>query len=171
MDEELIRRYSRWHAAETAGADDEADAAFKAVFAAVPDRPAPPEFAARTMAAVAEASARDARRARRTRAALVGGGVVGAAVGAYYGAGYAITALSTAVIALLNLFVGAIVGSAGAMERGVDIWAVLGNLGRAGAAFIADPKVTVVLLAIQGIAAAALFALQRLLGTDRESFK
>jgi hypothetical protein len=99
------------------------------------------------------------------------GGALGLLVGAYYGAGYAVNLLSRGIIALLNVFVTAAVGSASAMERGVDIWALLGNLGRAGAAFISDPKVTIMLLAVQALAAAALFALQRLLETDRESFK
>jgi hypothetical protein len=36
---------------------------------------------------------------------------------------------------------------------------------------VADPKVTVAILAIQVVAVAALIALQRLLGSDRESFE
>jgi hypothetical protein len=57
------------------------------------------------------------------------------------------------------------------MDRGGDMWAVLGSLGRAAAAFVSDPKVTFMMIAVQGIAAAALFALQRLLGSDGETFK
>jgi hypothetical protein len=45
---------------------------------------------------------------------------------------------------------------------------VVSSLGRASAAFIADPTVTITMLAIQGIAIAALVALRRLLGSDRE---
>jgi hypothetical protein len=171
MDEDLIHRYGRWRAAESRGADEEADEAFKDVFAAMPDRPVSLDFTAQTMRIVAETAARDMRRARRTRAVLLSGGIVGGAVGAYYGAAYAVTALSAAFVGLLDMFVGAVVGTAGAMERGADLWSVLGSLGRAAAAFVADPKVTFTMLAIQGIAAAALIALQRLLGTDRETFK
>jgi len=45
------------------------------------------------------------------------------------------------------------------------------SLGRAAAAFVADPKVTVAIFAIQAIAIGALIALRRLLGSDRESFE
>ncbi|MCA1652074.1 MAG: hypothetical protein LC753_18005 [Acidobacteria bacterium] len=47
----------------------------------------------------------------------------------------------------------------------------MSGLGRAAAAFAADPKVTFVIIVIQGIAIAALFTLQRLLGSDGESFE
>lgn len=171
MDEDLTHRYSRWRAAESAGADEEADAAFKAVFAAVPDRSAPLDFAAKTMRAVAETAARDARRARRTRAAMIGGSIAGGAVGAYYGAGWLASALAAGFVGFLNVLVGVVVRAAAVMERGGDMWAVLGSLGRAAAAFVSDPKVTFMMIAVQGIAAAALFALQRLLGSDGETFK
>lgn len=171
MDEDLTHRYSRWRAAESAGADEEADAAFKAVFAALPDRPAPLDFAASTMRAVADAAARDTRRTRRTRRLAVAGGVVGGGVAAYYGAGWLASALSTAFVGFLNLVIGAVVGAATVMERGGSVWTIVGNLGRAMAAFVSDPKVTFMMIAVQGIAAAALFALQRLLGSDRETFR
>jgi hypothetical protein len=171
MDEDLIRRYGRWRAAESRGADEEADEAFKGVFAAMPERPVSADFTARTLQMVAETAALDVRRARHTRRVLLGGGIIGGAVAAYYGAAYAVSAVSTGFVALLDAFVGAIIGTAGAMERGADVWTVLGSLGRAAAAFVADPKVTFTMLVIQGIAAAALIALQRLLGADRETFK
>ncbi len=171
MDEDLLHRYSRWRAAESAGQDEEADAAFKAVFAAVPDRPASLDFAARTMRAIAETAARDARRARRTRAAAMAGGVIGGAAAAYYGAGWLASALSTAFVGALNVLIGTVVSAATVIERGGDAWTVIGSLGRAAAAFVSDPRVTFMLIAIQGIAAAALFALQRLLGSDGETFK
>jgi hypothetical protein len=171
MDEDLIRRVGRWHAAEADGREEDADEAFKAVFAAVPAPLASPEFTAKTLRMVAETAARDARRARSTRRGLLGFGLAGGVVGAYYGAGYAVAAVSTAFVALLDVFVGAMVGTAGAMDRGADLWTIVGSLGRAAAAFVADPKVTFTMLMVQGIAAAALIGLQRLLGTDRETFK
>jgi hypothetical protein len=45
------------------------------------------------------------------------------------------------------------------------------SLGRAAAAVLASPSVTTTILALQGIAVAALIALQRLLRSDRESFR
>jgi hypothetical protein len=48
---------------------------------------------------------------------------------------------------------------------------VLASMGRAAGAFVSDPKVTIVLLALQGIAIAAFIVLQRLLGSDAEYLK
>jgi hypothetical protein len=50
-------------------------------------------------------------------------------------------------------------------------WPVLASLGRAAAALAADPTVTFAMIAISGVAVAALLALQRLLGSDGESFQ
>lgn len=171
MDEDLVRRYGRWHAAESSGAEGPAEDAFRAMLAGVPPVPVTADFTARTLLRVSEVAARDTRRAARTRWVMVTGGTAAGIVGAYYGAGYAVAAISAAFVALLDVFVNAIATTAGSMDRGADVWSVLGSLGRAAAAFMADPKVTVMMLAIQGIAAAALIALQRLLGAGRETFK
>jgi hypothetical protein len=48
---------------------------------------------------------------------------------------------------------------------------MLTSLGRAAAAFAANPTVTFTFLALQALAIAALVALHRLLGSDWESFK
>ncbi|HSC26325.1 MAG TPA: hypothetical protein VLD67_03570 [Vicinamibacterales bacterium] len=169
---ELDLRYRRWRAADEEGRDEEGDHAFKAVFHAVrSEQPVSPTFAARTMEAVAAAAARDANRARRTRAALVWGSVFGGAAAAYFGASLAISALAAGLLRLLDLMVAVVVGAATGFEAGTDFWSVLTGLGRALAAFAADPTVTIVVLAVQGIAIAALFGLQRLLGSDGESLE
>ena len=56
-----------------------------------------------------------------------------------------------------------------AAHTGADSWNVVSNLGRAAAAFAASPSVTMVILAMQGVAFVALVALQRLLRSDTES--
>ena len=172
MDEELTRVYRRWLEAEESGAEHEADAACRMLFESVePQEPAPLNFAARTMEAIAAEAARDARRAKQTRKALTAGGVVGAGVLGYFGFGPALAFVSTALAMLFNVVIDLIVRSAAGAETGADLWSFLGNLGRAASAFVADPTVTMVLLALQGLAVAALATLQRLLGSDRESFK
>jgi hypothetical protein len=55
-----------------------------------------------------------------------------------------------------------------ASGSGRDAWSVLTNIGRAAAAFASDPSVSMVILALQGIAIAALVALHRLLGSETE---
>ena len=164
--------YQRWRAADESGRDDDADWAFKTVFrTAMPSEPVSADFTKRTMEALAAATAREARRARYTRAGVVSASVVGGAAAVYFGTGWAISLLSTVFVGLLNLVIAFIVRGAGAVETGAGFWAVLGSLGRAVAAFVSDPQVTVAILAIQAVAIAALFALQRLLGSDRESFE
>jgi hypothetical protein len=99
---------------------------------------------------------------------------VGAAVAAtllYVGGPWLLAAGSWMLVALINLLVSATVQVATSMETGVDIWAVVAALGRALAAFVSSPGVTIAMLAMQAIAMAALIALQRLLGSDRESLK
>jgi hypothetical protein len=169
---EIPGSYQRWRAAEESGRDDDADWAFKTVFqTVVPTAPIPAAFTTRTMEAIAAASGRDARRARHTRAAVVSGTVMGGAAALYFGTGWAISFLSTVFVGFLNLIIAVIVRGAGAVDTGAGFWTVMGSLGQAVAAFVADPKVTVAILVVQAIAIAALVALQRLLGSDRESFE
>jgi hypothetical protein len=64
-----------------------------------------------------------------------------------------------------------VVRTAGAAQTGAGVWSVLSGIGRAAASVAADPGVTMTLIALQGVAVAALLALQRLLGVDEESLK
>jgi hypothetical protein len=170
--EDLTRSYRRWHAAEVDGRDDDADAEFKAVWAtAVPQPGVSSPFTAQTLAAVAAAAAREARRARRTRAATIAAGLVAGVTAAYFGAGLAVAAVVSVLTRGFDLLVGAVVRMAGAAQTGADVWSVFTGMGHAAAAFAADPTVTMMLFALQAIALAALFALQRLLGVDEESLK
>ena len=166
------RLYRRWQAAEAEGREDDADDEFAALFNAT----ASPQgvgaaFAARTMEAVAAAGAREVRRARRLRRAMVFAGVSGSIAAAWFGAGVIASLVSAAVRGAFDLLIGAVVRMAGAAATGGDVWSVLTGVGRAAASFVADPTVTMMLFALQGIAVGALIALQRLLGADEESLK
>ena len=172
MDDELSRSYRRWLEADDSGTDDEADAACRAVFQDVElEETVPLTFAVRTMEAVAADAARELRRGKLARSALTAGGVVAAAVAAYFGSAPALGLVTTALVGVFDLLIAVIVRSAAGVEAGADLWSFFRSIGRAASAFVADPKVTFVLLALQGLAIAALVALQRLLGSDRESFK
>ncbi len=167
MREELDRLYSRWRVAEDADRHDEADAAFSTLSQAVlRERPGPLQVTHDTTAAIANAMAAEARRTGRARRRLVWGGVAAGLVAAYFGAAPALSLLSTVLVATLDGLIQLIV----LVSSGPDLnaWSLLSSLGRASAAFIVDPKVTVIMLTIQGIAIAALVALRRLLGSDRE---
>lgn len=172
MDEELIRRYQRWLDADEDGRDDEADAACRAVFAsALPEPRVAGDFAARAAQAIADARVRDLASARRTRRVAVAGSLAAAAAGIYLGGPWALSMLSAMLVGALDLLVGATVRVASGMDAGGDAWSLVSGLGRAAAAFVANPTVTAAMLAMQGIAMAALVTLHRLLGPDRESLK
>jgi hypothetical protein len=120
------------------------------------------------MGMIAAAAERDARRSRRTRAAVGPALIVGGAAAVYFGAGLAVRFLSAVFLGFLNLVIAGIVGGAAGLHTGAGLWGLLASLGRAAAAFAADPTVTLVVFAIQGIAIAALVALRRLLGSSGE---
>jgi hypothetical protein len=174
--DDLEKRYARWRDAEDAGLDPQDDAAadttFGALFsAAVTEVRVPDGFASSTMQVVAQVAAQDALRARRTRRVVGIGSVAAAAVALYFGAGPALSLLSSAFVSALDVLVAAVVWLASSADTRPDLWAVLASVGRAAGAFVSDPTVTIVLLALQGIAIAAFVALQRLLGAGPELYK
>jgi hypothetical protein len=171
MTVDLNRSYRRWLAAEAEGRDDDADAEFGAVFETAPQPGVSAAFTARTMEAVAAAGARAARRARRARMVTAAAGVAGMAATVYYGAGMFGALLTATVTRTFDLLIGLVLNMAGAAETGAGVWSVLTGVGRTAVAVVADPTVTMMLFALQGVAVAALIALQRLLGADEESFK
>jgi hypothetical protein len=165
-------RFDRWLDADAEGREDDADAAFRVTYqTTVPDQPVSLDFAARTMSAVVAASASDARRARRVRAAVITGTIAGTLAALYYGAGWAVSVMSSAFVGLLNLVIALTVRGATGGQSGSGVWSLLSSIGRAAAAFATDPNVTFAMIAISAIAIAALVALQRLLGSDEESFQ
>ena len=170
--DDLELSYRRWQRSESEGRDDDADAEFRDVFAAaMPSVGVSAAFTARTMAAVSEAAVREARRSRWVRAASIAAGLVGSVGAAYFGAGFVVSVASAIVAGAFDLLIGGVVGMAGAAQTGAGVWSVLAHVGRAVGAAASDPTVTMTLFALQGIAVAALLALQRLLGTDEESLK
>src|SRR3954465_15176707 len=167
MNEELERLCTRWLAAEETQRDDDADASFRALArTTMPQAAVPVHFARTTTAAIAQALAADARRARRVHRGLVWGGIAVGILGAYFGAAPALSLVATALVASLDGIIRAIVWASSGPD--LSAWSVLNGLGRAAAAFVLEPKVTVVMLTIQGIAITALVVLRRLLGSDRE---
>lgn len=169
MDDDLARAHARWRALEEDGRDDEADAAFTTLYReGVDQAPVTLAFTARTLDAVAAAADRDRRRARRTRQVLVPLGAAAAAALLYVSGGLILSGLTTSLMWGLDVLIATIAGAAKNAETGAGLWAVMRSLGRAAAAFMSSPAVTVGIIALQGVAMAALVALQRLLGSDGE---
>lgn len=172
MDEELTRRFRRWHDADESDRDDDADLACRAVLQAALIEPlVSSDFAARTAAAVARVRTGDAAAALRVRRATITGSFGLTAAGLYVGGPWALSMLATTLAGVIDLFVAMAVRVATGMDAGGGLWTLVPGLGRAAAALVTDPSVTVAILTMQGIAMAALVALHRLLGPERESFK
>ncbi len=165
MDE---RQYQRWLDAELNDREDDADTSFGTVFkAAIPPVPASAAFTARTMAAVGVAATRDARRARTTRRVVIPAVSAAAVTLLYFSSGLVLSAFSAIVVNALDLLIGAVVYVATTTRSGGDVWSLAGSLGKATAALLTNPSVTTTILALQGMAVAALIALQRLLRSER----
>jgi hypothetical protein len=172
MDDELIAQYRRWLSAEQDERDDDADVACRAVFEDASAQPLPPlDFTARTVAAVAAQTAADADRRRRARGLAGIAAAVAVLVGGWFGGGLLISTVTSLMLGAFDLLIGAVVRTAAGVDAGAGLWSVFGSVGRAASAFVSDPTVTFVLLVMQGLAIAALAALQRLLGSDGESLK
>lgn len=165
----LNREYERWLDADRRGADDEADVACRDAFEALPQRTIPATFTGGTMARLSAARAADAMRARRARLALLWGSAIAGPVAVYFVAGVLMSAAVALLRGTLNLMVNATVRIASLSDW--SVWSVAGSLGRALGAIMADADVTLIVIAMHGVAFAALIALQRLLGPDRESYK
>jgi hypothetical protein len=171
MNDELTSSYRRWLDADETGVDGEGDAALGSIFQEIaPSEPPSLAFTARTMDAIAAGARRDARQAKLMRRAAAVAGTAGLGGAVYLGAGL-LPAMASALLALFDFLVGAIVRTSAGVQAGSGLWGLLGSLGHAASAFVADPKVTFVLLVLQGFAIAALVALQRLLGSDGDPFQ
>src|SRR3954468_8128778 len=104
MRDDATEQYRRWLDADEQGDDDEADVAFTRLYENCVPAPLPSvRFTETTLAAVAEARAVDALRSRRLRRVLLWSGVPIGGVALYFGAGAALSALSTGVVASLNV--------------------------------------------------------------------
>lgn len=157
--------------------DEEADAAFGAVFTAMPRLDPSPTFARRV--------ARTARRlvkaptARRapwilrapggiTRAAAAAGLAAVAIVIVYFAATAIGSLLATRLPQLVTGATQAFIWLMVAVDSGLDLWAIVARVGRALGSAAATPGMTVGLIVIEVLGGAALFALYRLLASEQE---
>lgn len=155
----------RWIVADRDGRDDDADAAFKAVFRAAPAPEARPAFIDRVMEAVARDVARRRRRARIAAA-------IGLAASILLGLSVAIALIAEGPKLIgwaVDSCVATAVWMSVAFENGLDLWAILTQIGSAAAAVIATPQVSSALIAIEAVGAAALYGLHRIFASEQES--
>jgi hypothetical protein len=170
MNSDPLRDWRRWVAADRDGRpddpddpvdNDEADAAFAGAFKAVPVQVPKDGFDERVIAAIARARA---QRARATRAAMAGATMVGVVLTAAL-----IWELPRILRMAVDVSVGAVVWSALAFDRGLDLWSIFARLASAARAVIVAPQATFAMVGLGLIALAALYVLQRMLDAEERS--
>lgn len=161
MDPQELRAWQKWTAAERGGADEEADAAFRTVFAAVRVEQPPTDFVARIAAETARAAR---RQAMLLKVAVAAGVVVGVALTFAL-----LLQIPRLVQAALDLVVGAVVSTSLAFSRGVDVWTVLARIARAVGSVVVTPQGTYVLSGLGLVAIGALYGLHRMLEFEERS--
>lgn len=121
-------------------------------------------------AAVAESS-KAARGARWPRAWAAGAVALATTAGVCVLAIAALPLGARLFVEAIELAARAAVWLVLAFQGGLDVWGVLVALGRRVAALLVTPRVTLALVAIELVGAVALYALQRLMVSDKESHK
>jgi hypothetical protein len=165
MDPEPVRDWRRWATSEQNGGDDEADAAFRALFAAVPVREPAPGFSGRVSQAVARATSRAAlRRARFVKAGIAAGGVLALILAIAL-----VRQIPRLLTAALDLIVGAVVSMTVALGHGLDVWTLLAQLARAIGLIVVTPQASYALIGLGLMALGALYGLRRMLELEERS--
>lgn len=154
-----------WLASEAHGHDEVADAAFGHVFRALPTVEPSPGFVARAVEAASLAHARR-RRVVRVMAAAAASLLAAAAATVLYVVlatigGWLLTTTAAAAS-------GAVLSLVAAALTIVEWWAATADAGSTIAAVVANPYSLGALVAIELVAAAALYTLHRLLRSDIE---
>jgi hypothetical protein len=161
MSSDLFGDWRRWAAAERDGRDDEADASLTGAFKAVPLRLPREGFDERVVAAMARAAR---RRAHMARVAAAAAALVGVAL-----VSVLIWQLPRILRMAVDVSVGAVVWSALAFDRGLDLWAILAQLASAVRAVIVAPQATFAMIGLGLVALGALYVLQRMLEAEERS--
>ncbi len=153
--------WRRWLTAERDDRDDDADAELRLVFRSIPTQAPRDGFAGR----VAEAIARDSRRrARLMRLTLFGASAAAAIVSVVV-----LWQLPRLFRPMFNAGISGLVWSLAAVDRGIDVWTLIGRMARVTAAIIVTPQVTLLLMALALVAIAALYGLNRVLELEERS--
>ena len=168
----MDERFQRWLDAEWRDDEPEADAAFGDLLRSVPVPELSREFSNNVVRAARTELLAAGRRSlvhpwsRATLAlGLAGGGIaalylIAVVLGPY---------LAAELAHLLALVARASLWVALRLSAGLDMWSIVSSAGRALGAALAAPQVSMVLLVIEVVGALALYALQRLLSSERES--
>jgi hypothetical protein len=156
-----MTEWRRWLTAERDERDDDADAELRAVFRSIPTQAPREGFAGR----VAQAVMRDGRRRARIARLMLWGAATAAVV-------VSVVVLWQLPRLLRPMFyagVSGLVWSLAAVDRGIDVWTLIGRIARLTAAIVVTPEVTLLLMALALVAIAALYGLNRVLELEERS--
>jgi hypothetical protein len=172
MTDDLRDSLAQWLAAEAAGRDDDADAAFtQAVNAGALAQAAEAPDERRILAAVR----RDRRRHRARlafRRTVTRGAVAALVLASLYASVFIVVPfVGRRAYRAVELGVQVSVWLALAVAEGLDVWAIVWQVAEAAASALATPTFATTLIALEVVGALALYALYRVLSGERESIQ
>ncbi|HVC20092.1 MAG TPA: hypothetical protein VNE16_08450 [Vicinamibacterales bacterium] len=172
MSDELHLAVGRWIALERKGDEAGAEGALALVFQALPDPEPSAGLTARSVAAARRATPAPARRALRSgwqRATRLGLGTTAGLIGLYVLGRELLPLLVTAFVRGVALLLDGVLWVSVSLSAGLDFWTLLAHAGRWVGVVITTPRVAVTLVVIEVIGALALYVIQRVLASEKES--
>lgn len=172
MPDDLREAVSRWLGAERSEDEGRAEAALAAVFETLPPVAVSPALTGRIVQAARAATVGADRTALRPgwrRPAQIASGIGAGAVIAYLGIRVLLPLLVTGFVKLVGGLLDGVLWMSVGLSAGLDIWTMLARAGRLVGAALATPKVAVTLVVIEAVGGVALYLIQRLLTSEKES--
>jgi hypothetical protein len=168
--DELDRLARQWLHADRTDQEQAADERFRHLLTAVPHLEPPAEFGERVVKAVWRARMRRRATTAIVRVAGVAAVLMASAVLIYIAiVGLGALAVRGAIRAV-DLSLSATVRLIVAVQSGFGTWGILSEAGRTVVGALATPTFTTALVAIEIVAALALYGLYRMLSQEKESF-
>lgn len=172
MAADLRQAVSHWLAAEHRTDEAAAEAALAVVFGAMPPGTAPRGLTPRIVRAASQVTLGAGRRplrSTRRRALKIGGALAGAGAGAYLIVSVLLPVLVSGFVRLIGLLLDAILWVSVGVSSGLDFWTMLARAGRWAGAALTTPQVAITLVLVEVIGGLALYLIQRLLASEKES--
>lgn len=172
MSDELHLAVERWLAAERTGDEPAADVALALVFQALPAVEPPAGLTARVVAAARRATVRADRRALRPgwrRPAQVVGGAAAAGGGLYLLWRLLLPLIIDAFVRGVTWLLDGVLWVSVSLSAGLDFWTLLARAGHWIGVAITTPRVAVTLVGVEVVGGLALYAVQRILASEKES--
>ncbi|HEY7791581.1 MAG TPA: hypothetical protein VIC33_13780 [Vicinamibacterales bacterium] len=172
MAADLRDAVSRWLAAEHDTDEAGAEHALSLVFGALPSTAAPPGLATRivrTAQGVTLATGRRPLRSTRRRAVRIGSVVAGIGVAAYVAVRLLLPLIVSGFVRGIGLLLHAVLWMSVGFSTGLDIWTMLARAGRWAGAALTTPQVAITLVLVEVIGGLALYVVQRMLASEKES--